>query len=684
LVVGLFFVALAIPTAVLVARAVDQLKWESFYHYQRLAEELANRVDKQLRELIARQELYSYADYSFLTLVGDPAAGFRQRSPLSAFPPDASIPGLIGYFQVDAQGLFSTPLLPESEEDPTAYGVDAEEKAARWALQERILAILGSTRIAQPQPTDRPTVSMDEAPLRQRLGSELAGSAIEAEERDRADAVRGGARSPANEISQEAFDRLSEQTYRAPAFAKSKIAGSLGRVEELNLDARFQERLGDELKDAFAKPSIAEPEKKPARKKRPPPREPLAQQKKESGTRVPGTTTRVDIFESEIDPLELGLLDSGQFVLFRKVWRDGERSIQGLLLERQPFLQGVVDAPFRDSVLMGISDLVIAFRGSVLTGFGDVAPERYLSSAGGLRGTLLHRARLSSPWSDVELIFGVQRLPVGPGADVIAWLAAILALILSGGLFLIYRLSLRQLQLARQQQDFVSAVSHELKTPLTSIRLYSEMLCQGWASEEKREGYYRFIHDESERLSRLIGNVLQLARITRNELRVEPEPVAIAELVEGVRRQLAVAAERAGFELCIDCREEVAGFVVQADPDCFAQILINLVDNAIKFAAKADERVVEVGCRRDAKGVAVVSVRDYGPGVPRDQARKIFRLFYRVENGLTRETSGTGIGLALVRQLAEAMGAKVEVENRAPGAEFRVLLAPGGQRGGRT
>ena len=100
--------------------------------------------------------------------------------------------------------------------------------------------------------------------------------------------------------------------------------------------------------------------------------------------------------------------------------------------------------------------------------------------------------------------------------------------------------------------------------------------------------------------------------------------------------------------------------------------MINLVDNAIKFSAKADERLIriEAHCTDDNR-IAFI-VRDHGPGIPRDQLKKIFRLFYRSENELTRETVGTGIGLALVHRLASAMQGEVDVVNREPGAEFRV------------
>jgi len=235
-------------------------------------------------------------------------------------------------------------------------------------------------------------------------------------------------------------------------------------------------------------------------------------------------------------------------------------------------------------------------------------------------------------------------------------------------------LGVGQIELARQQQDFVSAVSHELKTPLTSIRMYGEILREGWASDEKRKTYYDYIHDESERLSRLITNVLQLARMTRNDLRLDPRPISVSELIDGIRSKVSSQIERAGFELSLHCEGEAVQAVTQVDADAFMQIVINLVDNAIKFSANAQRRAIDIACRLEGRGTVVFGVRDYGPGVPRDQLDKIFRLFYRSENELTRETVGTGIGLALVQQLVLAMGGQVDVVNRQPGAEFRVSL----------
>ena len=145
--------------------------------------------------------------------------------------------------------------------------------------------------------------------------------------------------------------------------------------------------------------------------------------------------------------------------------------------------------------------------------------------------------------------------------------------------------------------------------------------------------------------------------------------MAVSELVDNARSGIESSIAAAGFELRIDVEDAT----VQAEQDAFTQVLINLTDNAVKFARDADVKTVEITSRiRD--GAAVIAVRDHGPGVPRDQLRKIFRLFYRSENELTRETLGTGIGLALVRELVTAMGGEVDVVNRKPGAEFRIVL----------
>jgi signal transduction histidine kinase len=676
---ALFFLALAVPTGILVYQAYSQLKWEAFHQYRLLAEELAARIDSRIVQLIDVEEARSFADYAFLNVAGDPSASFLQRSPLSAWPPVSPVPGLVGYFQVDADGVFTTPMVPPAGTLASSYGISAEELEQRLALQHRIEQILSRNRLVPAGRNE--TVTSGEggtnAPHTDKTQRDRDAKSQPALE-DRA--LSSSAETAEEPLSGQAvFDRLNQPAASLEQEKKEQAASTLGRVEDLKLDYRYQYRSADDSGRELTSPTSAA---KRMRKERTALPEPLG----ESGSALPAGSRqgiaappsspdreiRVRTFESEIDPFEFSQLDSGHFVLYRKVWRDGQRYIQGALIEQQPFVHGLIESMFQDSALSGMSDLLVAWQGNVFSVFSARPARSDLSSAQELRGTVLYQTRLSAPLNDVELILSVNRLPAGAGARVIAWLVAVLALVLCGGFYLMYRLGAGQIDLARQQQDFVSAISHELKTPLTSIRMYGELLCEGWMSEDRKKVYYDYIFDESERLSRLIENVLQLARLTRNNLRTDTKPLAVDALMEDVRARVSSQVERAGFELNMRCEPEAGQSVIQANPDWFAQIFINLVDNAVKFSAGAEKKVIDIGCRRLQDGVVQFSVRDYGPGIAGGQMKKIFKLFYRPESELTRETVGTGIGLALVHQLARAMGCKVDVINREPGAEFRI------------
>ena len=260
---------------------------------------------------------------------------------------------------------------------------------------------------------------------------------------------------------------------------------------------------------------------------------------------------------------------------------------------------------------------------------------------------LLYRTWLNGPLQGVELLFSVSALPLGSGALLIDLTAVVLAAVLLVGLVGFYRLGVRQIHLARQKGNFVSAVSHELKTPLTAIRMYSEMLRSGWVGdEEKKQAYYDHIFFESERLSRLIANVLQLAKLENHGEALFLQPCEPAQLLHGVQHTLSTQVEACGFELNICLPATVpSGLIVEADADAFSQIMINLVDNALKFSTDGEPLRIDVGWTVGHGGETVVFfVRDYGPGISRDQMRKIFELFFRAGDEMTRTKPGTGIG----------------------------------------
>jgi hypothetical protein len=137
----LFFLALALPTSILVYQAYGQLKWEAFYQHQRLARELTLRIDAGFRDVIEREGNRPISDYEFLNVTGEGETAFLQPSPLSRFPLESDLSGLVGYFQVDASGRLRTPIVPET--NASAYGISASELQQRAQLAGRIRGILG-------------------------------------------------------------------------------------------------------------------------------------------------------------------------------------------------------------------------------------------------------------------------------------------------------------------------------------------------------------------------------------------------------------------------------------------------------------------------------------------------------------------------------------------------------------
>ena len=224
----------------------------------------------------------------------------------------------------------------------------------------------------------------------------------------------------------------------------------------------------------------------------------------------------------------------------------------------------------------------------------------------------MYRAPLEAPLETLDLVFSTAQLPRGASAMVVDLLVVTLGLGLLVGHYGMYRVGMQHIALAAQRSDFVAAVSHELKTPLTSIRMYGEMLRAGWVTDEtRRQAYYDFIFFESERLSRLIANVLQLARLTNQDAPLALQDYSLHQLLDVVRSKVSTQAEAAGFTIewmrPSPSSQEVP-LHVRAEEDAFTQILINLVDNAIKFSAKAELQRIDVGMRLTHRALPAGSV----------------------------------------------------------------------------
>lgn len=246
----------------------------------------------------------------------------------------------------------------------------------------------------------------------------------------------------------------------------------------------------------------------------------------------------------------------------------------------------------------------------------------------------------------------------------------VLALALAGLAFFLYREQTRQLREAAERVNFVNQVSHELKTPLTNIRMYAELLeDQLVEAEEKPRRYLSVIIAESQRLSRLIANVLNFARDQKEKLAVQPVPGCCDEVVARCIEAFAPALSAKGVEIRLDAQ---APQEVQVDAEALEQILNNLFSNVEKYGAAGG--MMEVATRGSGENT-VITVRDFGPGIPEREQARVFQPFYRVSSKLSDGVAGTGIGLDIARKLARLHGGDLVLLPGGQGACFELRLA---------
>lgn len=251
-----------------------------------------------------------------------------------------------------------------------------------------------------------------------------------------------------------------------------------------------------------------------------------------------------------------------------------------------------------------------------------------------------------------------------------ALLAFTVALMMAG-VYLTLRDMNRELEVSRLQSDFVSNVSHELKTPLALIRMFSETLLLGRVkSKEKEREYVEVITRESERLTQLIDNVLDFARIESGRKQYHFERGDVGEVVRTTVEDYREELEVQGFRLTLEVEEGLPPAMV--DRAAVTQALLNLLNNAQKYSRENKEITVSVRARDHE---IRVELADRGIGIPEADQEKIFEKFYRVEDDFVRSVSGSGLGLAIAWHTMEAHGGRIEVRSRpGEGSTFSLVL----------
>ncbi|MDB4680334.1 HAMP domain-containing histidine kinase [Akkermansiaceae bacterium] len=342
----------------------------------------------------------------------------------------------------------------------------------------------------------------------------------------------------------------------------------------------------------------------------------------------------------------LPIWNEGELFFVREVRRMRSRSFQGFWIAGKPLekeLMSEVPSDLKEASLVR----------------SDEAP------AEAARLVSLPWALLPGETPEIEIsVFTPLRKTLAAG-----WVAALIALAA------LYLLLAGVLKLSARRAAFVSSVTHELRTPLTTFRLYSEMLADGMVTdEEKKQDYLRTMQGESERLNHLVENVLSYSRIERGNARSKLESLAVPDLVERMRQVLQRRVDQENAALSIEMADNLGQ--VETDVTAVEQILFNLIDNACKYRLPEGESGKVTLSVRKGRGGIVFEVRDEGRGIDRTEKKRLFRAFHKSAHEAAHDKPGVGLGLALCRRLARALGGELKLgEAGDKGASF-VLVIP--------
>ncbi len=330
----------------------------------------------------------------------------------------------------------------------------------------------------------------------------------------------------------------------------------------------------------------------------------------------------------------------GELVLARRVRRAEAVEIQGAWLD-WPSL--------RDELEADIADLLPG-------GHLEPVPTPTAEDAGRLLATLPVRV-VPGPFAELAPDdFSPVRASI-----VLGWSVVLV------GTGVVIALLLWSWSLSERRAAFVSAVTHELRTPLTTFRMYTEMLGEKMV-ESKRDQYVATLRREAERLGHLVENVLAYARIEGRRTQ-SSQDLILDEVLDRFVPRLRERCAEANITLRVELAPDAAAARIRVDPTAVEQVLFNLVDNAAKYAPGGDQDEIVVEAVAEANRVRV-AVRDYGPGIPPRERRKVFEPFAKSHRDEAGSKPGVGLGLALCRRLAEQLGGSLTLESANPGARF--------------
>ncbi len=639
--------AVSIPLGYFVLQTYRGLQQEEAATLGFFADTLFDEIERFLERLVEQEESRAIDEYNFfMSPFGrEPDFTNESRSPISHLSRRNYI---LGYFQNNPDGSFQTPLAQAGK----SVAADRRDVVAQLEDANRIFNRLRTTVTDKIAPARIKAVAKDERKQQTGFAEKYLDLARTQQPRDRLGQKEKRFEKVTIAQAQNVAGPEQGETVKSPApagaaYAKSRLSSAPGSSEApMDTD---KGRVGK--KEGIGEPALVEAETDA-------PREAAAEVQNEES------------FQVEVAPLQAVFIDNDQIFIFRRIMINQKIYRQGFILKIRSFLDHLVQNYFIAQPMADFANL----RLEVMDQGRQISQLQAGISAHDPQ-FILNRG-FPSPFAFLNATLSCDKIPRSTGRNTLMVMMVVLAVIFLTGLFAIYKSTRTIVDLSERRSQFVSSVTHELKTPLTNIRMYIEMLEQGIAKDTEREQqYFQIINSEGSRLSRLINNVLDLAKLEKKQRALTLTEGTFEEVVAEVQAVMQAKLQQEGFILKI-VQDNIQPF--KYDREAMIQVLINLIENSIKFCQSAQNKEITIRIYQDA-GRIKITVSDHGPGIPRHALKKVFDDFYRVDNALAQKTRGTGIGLALVKKLINLSGGQVFAEND-PGGGCTILISLPGNR----
>lgn len=636
LLIVVFLLTTSLPLTFVIYQSYSGLQQEERAQLRFFSTKLFNQIQQELAELIQTEEVRAVDEYQhLLTEKGENQQTSSRLSPLAETnSPDY----ILGYLQNNPDGSMQTPLVSDLENVPEQQrDIIAKLKIANETFNSRKLSIPDlQEKSKSPLPA---VIAQDEEK------TDFAERFLKQEEPKLKSVYLGKKSQRIEEITAEqvqniAPERKETRQYEQPAspIYPQRAAKRSAESEVAGIARRSADRLfGSTESDAAGEMPAAVMEDKVSSK-----------------------------FQVEVAPFQSIALQEDNVYVFRRIVINNQIYRQGFILLIEPLLQHLIDKHFAIQPLAEFTAIVFQRR--------DQGAIREVKQAGAVsqENDFVNQHLFPAPFDFLGVSITAQKIPPSPARLTLNVALGVLGAFMFLGLIAIYQSARSIVALSERRSQFVSSVTHELKTPLTNIRMYIEMLEQGVAtSPEREQQYLATLGAESARLSGLINNVLELAKLEKKQRNLHLQVGNINDVFTEVETLMSHQIRNEGFILKIN-PAEIQPFAY--DREVLIQILVNLIENSLKFGKNEPQREITVSADSDGRTIRI-GVADTGPGIPRHALKKVFTDFYRVDNALTRTTGGTGIGLALVKKFVIALGGTVEAANNTgPGCTITVLL----------